>query len=426
LKINSNINVKSNRNINNHNNILFHNKARKSISYNKNNFKNPSLINYKKNNGSDLVTNYSYSTYKHKNHIMRTKNYKNSIEINNTMSKKKYNISSNIQDNESKQKSLSKQYENSVEPTKKNNKNNFIKHNNSTTLEFINKIKNSNKKNATELLNKFTNINNINIHIFNKASLFPIISKLFKESKKDGALKEKMMNINKKEIEIKKIKANIKEGYANNNKKRDKIKNKIVKINNNICLTDNIFYKKKKDIIRNNKIKTHININSLFNSFNKKEKINRKNNQSLFNFGNIFFIDQSQLLKKKDTDMLSSNIHEKSNRAFNRIKAANLNEIYDHTKLNTLNFSIIRQRPQIINNFSNYKKKGNISYHKFSEIKNESPITRNINQEYKIKRISTEINDNTKNYFNNKNKISDFFKLRKVEDSGKRNIKVNN
>ena len=70
------------------------------------------------------------------------------------------------------------------------------------------------------------NINNININIINKASLFPKNSKEFKKSRNNGTLREKIMNSNKKEL--KNIKTNIKEGYIINSQRRIKINNKIV------------------------------------------------------------------------------------------------------------------------------------------------------------------------------------------------------
>lgn len=80
--------------------------------------------------------------------------------------------------------------------------------------------------------------------------------------------------------------------------------------------------KKKKSNVNDNqhkKINTQINLTSLLNNFNNKNK-NRKNNKSLFNFGNIFFINQSQISKKYDSDILSSNIFDKSNNGINKEK----------------------------------------------------------------------------------------------------------
>lgn len=70
----------------------------------------------------------------------------------------------------------------------------------------------------------------------------------------------------------------------------------------------------------------------------------------------IFFINQSQTIKNGDSYLMSSNnLHEKSI-GLNKEKIIIINDNYD-SNLNTLNYSNIKQKPQIINDFSNYKKR---------------------------------------------------------------------
>ena len=101
------------------------------------------------------------------------------------------------------------------------------------------------------------------------------------------------------------------------------------------------------------------------NNFNK-EKNKGKKQKSIFNFGNIFFINQNQnqIHKKMDTDIEIKN---------------------DIT---------IKQKPQIITDFSNYIKIR----------KNKNNNKKMIN--HKSKRLSTEINlDKIKNKFKTEFKL---------------------
>ena len=84
------------------------------------------------------------------------------------------------------------------------------------------------------------------------------------------------------------------------------------------------------------------------NNFNKEKNKVKKKNKSIYNFGNIFFINQNQYQVHKKND----------------------------TEINIKNNINIRNKLEIINNFSNYRKKS-----KF----NDSTI---IN---KTKRFNTEI-----------------------------------
>ena len=123
------------------------------------------------------------------------------------------------------------------------------------------------------------------------------------------------------------------------------------------------------------------------------------------------------MLKKGDSDIILNNIQEKND--LNNEKIIVINENYENTKLNTLNYSNIKHRPQIINDFSNYKKKGNIK-------NNDNELSIKNNEiRYKQKRMNTDLNVNgNKNNINLKNKIKDSFKLRKAEgDNGNDIIK---
>jgi hypothetical protein len=257
------------------------------------------------------------------------------------------------------------------------------------------------------LLNKLNNLNsnnNININLFSQGTLFPILSKVFDKNVDNSNEKRKInkngVNANKNNSKGGKTsKQNYYSEYINSKREKKKEKNE-----------------------KNNphkKINTQINILSLLNNFNSKEK-NRKNNKSLYNFGNIFFINQSQTIKNGDSYLMSSNnLHEKSI-GLNKEKIIIINDNYD-SNLNTLNYSNIKQKPQIINDFSNYKKKGNNN----KNIDNGSSIVKNSEALFKQKRFDTDINFRVKNNLNMKNKIKDSFKLKKIEgDSGNDIIKV--
>jgi hypothetical protein len=116
--------------------------------------------------------------------------------------------------------------------------------------------------------------------------------------------------------------------------------------------------------------------------------------------------------------MSSNNLHEKSI-GLNKEKIIIINDNYD-SNLNTLNYSNIKQKPQIINDFSNYKKKMNNN----KNIDNGSSIVKNSEALFKQKRFDSDINFRIKNNLNMKNKIKDSFKLKKTEgDSGNDIIK---
>jgi len=394
-------------------------------SFNKNIFKKDSIINKRAFYGLDKkkcnsgLNSYNNSSNKKKKKILKVKNFTRNIDINDinvkkhfSVKNKKKKLKSNITDNNN-----SNNNECITEPTKLKSKVKCNKATNSNTHNLINKVKIVQKKASNELLNKITNLNNININIINKGNLFPISSKVFQESSKSKNSKEHSSN-NK---EIKKKKTYQGPRMSNTTLNKNKINNnKVIKLNKNKCFTDDIYNKKeKKTNINDNqhkKINTQINLTSLLNNFNNKDK-NRKNNKSLFNFGNIFFINQSQISKKYDSDILSSNIFDKSNNGINKEKIIIYNDNIDNSKLNTLNYSINKQRPQIINDFSNYKKKGNFKC-KFIDKNSETSIERT-DYNFKPKRTITSINNNIRHNLNTK-----MFKVIKVEgDNGSDLIK---
>ena len=425
----------NNKNMKKINNISKNKNKNNSKSYNKNNLKKDDLknnprklcyINKKRKTISSCFNSHNNSYNNNQIGKMRT-NTRN-IESNDISSKKNYNYCityNNKKNSESKSKSKSKPKNRNnknqciTEPSKHNNKKNFFYEQNKSTNvniiknDFMNQIKSAQKETTNKLLNKLNNMNNLNnINSINKAALYPIFSKAL-EKQFDISTENKKKENKNKNVTYKKT-SNIKK---KNSKNKDNIKSNEIN-----CFTEdiNIIKQKKQKKDGNNshkKIKKQINLITLLNSFNRKERI-KKNNKSLFNFGNIFFINQNQMLKK-DSDIILNNIQEK-NDINKEEKIIIINDNYDSSKLNTLNYSSIKHRPQIINDFSNYKKKGNLKNND-----NELNI-RNNDIIIKQKRINTDINPNSNNKNNIiiKNKIKDSFKLRKAEgDNGSDIIK---
>ena len=379
----------------------YHNKninkiSNNNISYNNNNSKISKSFNKKNNKKVDnkqcKIHNHNSrcNTYNKKNNqIMKIKN----IEYIDVNSNNYFNDIYNGGKNKEVKSSFKSKYKNKIRKNEyitdlSKQKNNY--HFREYSHNFMNQIKSSQKETTNKLLNKLNNLNNMNINIINKGAILPIISKAF-EKKLDSRSKTKKAKNKQKlcSIKIYKSKREIKEKincFIENSNKRQKTNKKIDK--------------------SNKKINTQINIASLLNNFNKKEK-KRENNKSLFNFGNIFFINQNQLFKK-DFDILSNKMHE--NNDINKEKIIILNDDYNNSKLNTLNYSIIRKRPKVINDFSNYKKKNSNKGKKEKEMS----IFRNNDEIINPKRMNTDINF-TVNNFNMKYKIKDSFKLKKVE-----------
>jgi hypothetical protein len=186
-------------------------------------------------------------------------------------------------------------------------------------------------------------------------------------------------------------------------------------------LTDNLSINKeiknKNNKIHYKKINRHTNLASLINNFNNRDESNNKNNKSLINLGGLYFINnQSQALKRGDTTLLSSNFKER-NKSTNRGKIIVSNDNNDKSNLNTLNYSLVKNKPQIINDFSNYKKKGDCTM-KFHDKSIEINIEKNNNFNHKIRRQRVETDINNSNY-NKKNHIN---MKRKKRDSLKKKI----
>ena len=169
----------------------------------------------------------------------------------------------------------------------------------------------------------------------------------------------------------------------NDSKKKDKDKIKI----NNIISKEKI----KKD--KHKKVNTQINLNALTSNFNFINEERRKNNKSLYNFGNIYFINQNQIVKNDIEEFKSynneninsnyisnTNNNNKSNKdiklkEINEInKKRNSNQIKENNnkikennninyKLNSLNISTAKQSPKIIMDFSKYRKKADYRTH---------------------------------------------------------------
>ena len=294
--------------------------------------------------GTNNTDNYNHIKYKEKN-------FKTDFKKKNDFYKRIIKIKNNMNDRGSGNNSLIKKKKLFYINKTKTSKNISINNNNITEPSItkkiklkniiskdllMNKIKTEQKKTTHKLINKLNNINNnTNNSIIN---FLPIFNKTFHKKLKTNKNSEK--NIENKNTEnINKIKIDDKNNKDNNNN-----------------IIDNNTHKK---------IKSQINFVSLLNNFNK-EKNKGKKQKSIFNFGNIFFINQNQnqIHKKMDTDIEIKN---------------------DIT---------IKQKPQIITDFSNYIKIR----------KNKNNNKKMIN--HKSKRLSTEINlDKIKNKFKTELKL---------------------
>jgi len=427
---NSNININANTNkIINFNGNSINNNA---------NLKKEEPKNYSKklfyiNKNRKIISSYNShnNSGNKKTPIMKIKKNTRNIELSDIDRKNNYSITYNKRNFESKSKSKSKLNDKNAknecitEPSKEKNKKKYFydthksttsnNMTNNMTNDLINQIKNSQKKATNKLINKLNNLNsnnNININLFSQAALFPILSKVFDKNVENSTEKRK---INKNGTNPNK----------NSHSKNKNNKSKGGKTNKQNYNSENINIrkeKKKEKNLENNphkKINTQINILSLLNNFNSKEK-NRKNNKSLYNFGNIFFINQSQTIKNGDSYLMSTNNLNEKSIGLNKEKIIIINDNYD-SNLNTLNYSNIKQKPQIINDFSNYKKKGNNNKNINSD---NGSIVKNSDTLFKQKRFDTDINFRIKNNLNVKNKIKDSFKLKKIEgDNGNDIIK---
>ena len=333
--------------------------SNKNIDINKDDskkfFYNPKTLNAYKNINSNMKKIYKtieYSGTNKKTNINKTISndikiksdfkkkdiiFKKLIQTKNSSNKKKDN--SNISNNSFiKKKKLF--YLNRNKSKNKNEKNISFNSFNKTEISInkknilsnvlMNKIKTEQKKTTNKLLNKINNMNNL-YKTSNRTNFLPIFNKIF-EKKIKNKKSDKPNNNNKKEIK----------SLENQTEEKNKIK-KTEKKNNcyNTVINDN----------SHKKIKSQINIVSLLNNFNKEKNKDKKKNKSIYNFGNIFFINQNQY-----------QIHKKN-----------------ETEINIKNNINIRKKLEIINNFSNYRKKSKIDYsniiNKAKRFNTESDLT---------------------------------------------------
>ena len=406
----------SERNIKNDKKLILRNFNQISKNKNKNKNRNITISNINPKNSQSFQKSilpkgnlgFKMNNSKEKrNSISEYNSYNNSSNKKKKNSKIKINSKINNKINNKKisfKTTLKNKNENVSEPIIK-----YYSNTNSKTNHLISQIKLAQKKTTNKLLNNLTNLNNIN-----KGTLFPLFSKIFLQASNKKNVKEDISNSNPN----KDIKNNI--AYKTMKIcKTDNNKNKYngIKVNKNKCFTDDISINKdkknKKDRIHYKRINRYTDLSSLINSFNNRGENNNKNNKSLINLGGLYFINQNQALKKGETTLLSSNFKER-NKSTNRGKLILSNDNDDKSNLNTLNYSLVKNRPQIINDFSNYKKKGDFTS-KFHDKSIEIKIEKNSNFNHTLRRqrIETDINNsnyNNKNHINVKRKKRDSFK----------------
>ena len=230
----------------------------------------------------------------------------------------------------------------------------------------------------------------------------------------------KKMKIKKKNnVELKtKISCNQLNDKLNLNKIKDNNKRTEKNKNNFIISND-----KKKDMHK--KINTQINLNELTSNFNIINQKRRKNNKSLYNFGNIYFINQNQILKndfepinpyinnnennnsnhlvnciyKNKIKIYGDNIDNKSKQQNPMYQMSNINENNNNikeninicNKNNPLSISNAKQTPTIIMDFSKYKKKGDYRSHFGSMVDRKHPILSGYNSDNKVEYYETQL-----------------------------------
>ena len=297
-----------------------------------------------------------------------------------------------------------------------NNNNSIYTNNTKRIIRGANKIKI--KSNSNSIINK------INNQIIKESSLFHILynmparnanttknnSGISSKDEKESTIiqkntsREKEKENSKKSQQKKLIKHNTNNSFSLYNSFFDKIMDDSKKKNNNKVLSKDKNKNKsalKKNMINQHgnkshkKIKSEINLDSLTSNFNFNNIVKRrKNNKSLYNFGNIFFINQNHIIKD-EIEPNNSNIIKFINKNI-RIKSKNKENINDMNKeeknkskkkdKNKLIFSI-KQNPKIINDFSKYRKKKDINM----KDKNRANTKRLYNkQEYKETQLISE------------------------------------
>ena len=204
----------------------------------------------------------------------------------------------------------------------------------------MNKIKTEQKKTTKKLISKINNMNNLSKT--NRTNFLPIFNKIF-EKKINSNKSDKQVNNNQEENKSKEKK----------NEDKNQIKKKENKNNCNKIIVNNNSHKK---------INTQINIVSLLSNFNKEKNNNKKKNKSIYNFGNIYFINQNQY-----------QIHKKN-----------------ESEINLKNNINIRNKLEIINNFSNYRKKSK------NDNSNTIKKSKRFNTETDLTSIKNKLNYNLK------------------------------
>ena len=293
---------------------------------------NPRLIININNKNQNNTDNNLESGFMKQNKVCKISNkFKNNTSIitnrkNNSVIKKKKLYYLNKNKNKEKYKTI-----NIYEKETFNNNKNITFNNKIFTKDLIKKFSTEQKKTNNKLIKNFENKNKQNENIIN---FIPLFNKVF----------EKKLNIKKNEKEKNKL----------NTKSITEDIDKIKIENKNFINTDKKIEKNNINLYK--KINSPINLISLLNYFNKEK--NEKKNKSLFNFGNLFFINQNQ-----------SQIHKKA-----------------ETEINIKNDIKKIQKPKIITDFSNYKK-----------IKQNKPYFIDLS-----KRFNTEVDSNSvKNRFKN-------------------------
>ena len=381
-KIKRNLSIRNSLNRNNNSNNSIKNK-KSVINKIKINNKTNALID-KINN--DLIKESSlfsilYNNMSHKNTIKNnsrpSSNEKNKEEKESTIIHKREKTDEIKKIQKKGVKNLNKKFKNILDFNMKNKvEKKLIKHktNNSFSIynSFLEKaLDESNKKNKKQIKN--------NVDIKNKNRL-----------------------INKMNNNVLKIKKN---DYKKKEKVKEKNKNKIIFPNGN----------QKKELHK--KVNTQINLNALTSNFNFINKERRKNNKSLYNFGNIYFINQNHIIKN-DYDTINQINNENNNSNLinfaNKYKDYKLKEnilnkykknsyhlkenmnksngnLANNSKINPLNVSNTKQSPKIIKDFSKYKKKGDYRNHFISMGRTEHPTLNGFNGYNHMEYLETQL-----------------------------------
>ena len=346
-------------------NNLYNSKIKQNLSI-RNSLKSNYNSNNSINNRKNIVNKIKSST--HKNNIIIDK-------INNDLIKES-SLFSMLYNNISQKATIKTNSRPSSNDKIKEEKESTIIH----KEEKVDKSKRISKKKSQKKLKNLLDLNTKN----------KVEKKLIKHNTNNSfniynSILEKALNESKKKIILQ-------------NKNNEMKRNKYIKTNDN-------FYKikknehKQKEIIKNTKIhnenkkkdihkkmNTQIDLNALTSNFNFINEERRRNNKSLYNFGNIYFINQNQIIKN---DLEGINSYNKENNNFNYINISNkntnikikekkpiktkkkLNLIENgnknneniNKKINPLNISNAKQSPKIIMDFSKYKKKGDYRRH---------------------------------------------------------------